>query len=105
MNAGLIAAEARRYVQACLLAPGTGLFERDDELGGLLCLQVERYREHGRTYTDAGRAELAAEEAAERKLVIMVAQLGTVTLDGEGSGQYGRIRTWRIAPHAKGGAS
>lgn len=71
--------------------------QADDDTGAeTLCLQIERWRENARTLTNLGRAEISSEEKAVENLLDLAAQFGRVVLDGDGSGEYGPIKSWRV---------
>lgn len=89
----------QQLVKDAVLAPGTAIYLADDAEGNPTSnyrLDVHRYREHGRPRTEAGRAELATEEAAEAELVRLAGEIGTVTRDGDGSGEYGPITCYAV---------
>lgn len=90
----LAALEARikALVGAAVLARETSIYpavDADDNIiPGSYQLSIARWRENARTLNAEGRAELAAEAAAESELVEMAAFLGRVEKvnDGDGNG-------------------
>lgn len=97
----LVALEMKiqQHVKNVVLAPGTSVYLAEDEDGNPLLeyrLDIHRYRENARTLNEAGRAELATEDAAEAELVNFAEEIGTVTRDGDGSGDYGPITSYAI---------
>jgi len=61
--------------------------ERHGELR--LTLDIERWREGTKTYTEGGRAELNAEAAAVARIRDFAQQYGRLGAVGDGSGEYG----------------
>lgn len=58
---------------------------------------VEIWAEHTRTFTDAGRAELASEFDALEKIITAARAFGKVNKVGDGSGSLGSIKCYEIA--------
>lgn len=103
-----INAAAKVEIAAILLPPGSVANVCDDngsldsetsEVEGTvrLSIDIERWSENARTYTDAGRAELAAEESAAARVLAVAAKHGRVEVDGSGSGQNGPITCYILA--------
>lgn len=91
----------KQLVSDVVLAPGTAIYLADDADGNPTSnyrIDIHRYRENARTLNEAGRAELAAEDAAVGELVNLAGEIGTVTRDGDGSGEYGPITCYAVTP-------
>ena len=96
----LVALEMKiqQLVSVGVLAPGTAVYLAEDgNPTNSYRLDIHRYRENARTLNEAGRAELATEDAAEAELVKIAGEIGTTTRDGDGSGEYGPITCYAIA--------
>ena len=59
-------------------------------------IDIERYRENARTYTEKGRAELANEAAAEERILAAARKFGTAEKTGDGSGGTGPINCYEL---------
>ena len=97
----LVALEMKiqQLVSGVVLAPGTAVYLAEAEDGNptnSYRLDIHRYRENARTLNEAGRAELATEDAAEAELVKIAGEIGTTTRDSDGSGEYGPITCYAI---------
>ena len=75
---------------ACMIAGGIAYA---DEADGRLKVEIERWREGTRTLSGKGRAEIAAEDAAEREIVEIAekAEGSKLVPCGGGDGQKGSI--------------
>lgn len=64
-----------------------------------LTVSVERFREHARSYTEAGRAEMAEADRAETEIIRFCESLGfKVELESHaGSGEYGPVNMLHLS--------
>lgn len=95
-----IEARIKDLVRSAVLARDTSIYAAvdadDNVIPGCWQLSVARWRENARTLNAEGRAELAAEEAAERELVELASALGTVAKDCDGAGNGCTITGYTI---------
>src|SRR5574344_237970 len=71
--------------------------ERHGELR--LTLNIERWSEGTKTYTEGGRAELNAEAAAVARIRDFAKQYGRLGVVGDGSGEYGAQTCYELAEY------